>query len=711
LPGKHFMPRKTVDGIVTQMDKWGFHDPVAQVKFGRSVNAPMKILGQGSDEKKQQGVLVTSYKSWRKSGKWKQSEYGQTHPKEGGPPPIESLYAWAGATVGERGRSPLPESVFDPAPVFGEKKLEEKLILLQQLFNEVDGLGALTGVGHDPRRGNTSTPKLRQFLVELDGRDPDDVKGMGRKAVLYAITGPGGLQEKWQTLFQGQAAYRIGHMLHQRLSTQTVPDDDVVEVIRNLARLPAPPPLVQGTPEPSPGPQHDHTSEDGVQHHRVGGDKKGGPAPQMWMGSFPKSGKGWGWAKDKTDRWTKAGGHTRTADRITKRMTGLAKDFGTDDPADERKVMKAIFKTGQANPLLGERIAEYLGWWQYRQMLRQSKDLDPREFVKPLERFAEGGAEEKAAEPEPPTATWPKEDEPEEGVPPWYIRKKDLIKKLYQGPKQGGLDASANEGAWLDEMFKLVGAMVNDGKAPDEYREFLSSASRGALEQMHDQETAKRAPEVLAFLKKATAPHRPAGVKAGPQRKLKVVPATPALRRTSSEIKREGARPSPAPLRRSRRDRLLRAQQMGNFPAVSRQRDLRAEHVPAGAAPTAYTHLLTGDRAPIGRVHEVGFGVLVGDESNNHFLTQMDADSSMGAKRMLESGRRGPFRSSSGPSRVMDKSAHVSYRRRGHTMEITVRRGVSSYELDTLIGKLAAHRMSTSNSHVFFISRRRKKIG
>jgi hypothetical protein len=150
---------------------------------------------------------------------------------------------------------------------------------------------------------------------------------------------------------------------------------------------------------------------------------------------------------------------------------------------------------------------------------------------------------------------------------------------------------------------------------------------------------------------------------------------------------------------------------MGNFPAVSRQRDLRAEHVPAGAAPTAYTHLLTGDRAPIGRVHEVGFGVLVGDESNNHFLTQMDADSSMGAKRMLESGRRGPFRSSSGPSRVMDKSAHVSYRRRGHTMEITVRRGVSSYELDTLIGKLAAHRMSTSNSHVFFISRRRKKIG
>ena len=44
-------------------------------------------------------------------------------------------------------------------------------------------------------------------------------------------------------------------------------------------------------------------------------------------------------------------------------------------------------------------------------------------------------------------------------------------------------------------------------------------------------------------------------------------------------------------------------------------------------------------------------------------------------------------------------------------MEITIKRGVSEYELSTLMGKLAAHRVSTGHTHVFFIVRSSKKLG
>ena len=139
--------------------------------------------------------------------------------------------------------------------------------------------------------------------------------------------------------------------------------------------------------------------------------------------------------------------------------------------------------------------------------------------------------------------------------------------------------------------------------------------------------------------------------------------------------------------------------------------DLRVENAPTGIAATSYNHLIQGDLAPIGRVHLVTLGPLVGDEESRHFLAEMDADSNMGAKRMLDAGRRGPFRTASGASRVMDRSAHVLYRRRGHSLEITVLRGVTAYELDTLIGKISAHRMSTTESTLIFIDGRRKKLG
>lgn len=142
------------------------------------------------------------------------------------------------------------------------------------------------------------------------------------------------------------------------------------------------------------------------------------------------------------------------------------------------------------------------------------------------------------------------------------------------------------------------------------------------------------------------------------------------------------------------------------------RRDLRVERAPTGVSGhTSYNHLIQGDLAPIGRVHLVTLGPLVGDEESRHFLSQMDADSNLGARRMLDAGRRGPFRNSSGASRVMDRSAHVSYRRRGHSIEITILRGVTSYEMDTLIGKLGAHRLSTVQTTLFFIDGKKKKLG
>ena len=126
---------------------------------------------------------------------------------------------------------------------------------------------------------------------------------------------------------------------------------------------------------------------------------------------------------------------------------------------------------------------------------------------------------------------------------------------------------------------------------------------------------------------------------------------------------------------------------------------------------TSYTHLIQGDLAPVGRVHLVSIGQSE-DQRENHILTEMDADANMGAQRLKERSRRGPFKTSSGRSRVLDRSAHVSYRRRGAALEITVQRGATEYELDTLFGKLGAHRLATIGSVIYIIKGgRKKKIG
>jgi hypothetical protein len=90
----------------------------------------------------------------------------------------------------------------------------------------------------------------------------------------------------------------------------------------------------------------------------------------------------------------------------------------------------------------------------------------------------------------------------------------------------------------------------------------------------------------------------------------------------------------------------------------------------------------------------------------------MDADANMGAQKLREQSRRGPFKSSSGRSTIMDKSAHVTYRRRNRALEITISRGVTMHEMDTLLGKLGAHRLATHGSMLYIIKgNSRKKIG
>ena len=124
---------------------------------------------------------------------------------------------------------------------------------------------------------------------------------------------------------------------------------------------------------------------------------------------------------------------------------------------------------------------------------------------------------------------------------------------------------------------------------------------------------------------------------------------------------------------------------------------------------TAYTMMSSGDLlAPAsGRVHLVGMGRHA--DPNLHFM-QMDADSNMGAKKAMK--KQGPFKSQSGDSYVMERSAHTSFRRRGNGIEITVRRGVSGNEVEKLIGRLAAHRLSVHTTFVYLVEgSKRRKLG
>ena len=65
---------------------------------------------------------------------------------------------------------------------------------------------------------------------------------------------------------------------------------------------------------------------------------------------------------------------------------------------------------------------------------------------------------------------------------------------------------------------------------------------------------------------------------------------------------------------------------------------------------------------------------------------------------MIEEGRKGPFRDQGGRSHVIHSTANTQYRRRGTSMEITIKRGASLTEINILLAKLNAHKMLNGSS-------------
>ncbi len=115
-------------------------------------------------------------------------------------------------------------------------------------------------------------------------------------------------------------------------------------------------------------------------------------------------------------------------------------------------------------------------------------------------------------------------------------------------------------------------------------------------------------------------------------------------------------------------------------------------------------HLLQTDggfsQPVMGRVHIVQPSQHYSDK---HFMHDVEGDINEGHKVLVERSRRGPFKDQKGRSTVMDRSAHVTYRKRAGAFEITARRGVTPVEMLQLLSKLGIHRMSVYGSHLVII--------
>ena len=115
------------------------------------------------------------------------------------------------------------------------------------------------------------------------------------------------------------------------------------------------------------------------------------------------------------------------------------------------------------------------------------------------------------------------------------------------------------------------------------------------------------------------------------------------------------------------------------------------------------------EHARMGRAHLIRPSMHAGP---HHFMHEIQADSNMGMRSLESDARRGPFSNMEGSFKTMARSAKVLYRVRNKVIQITVHRGVHRTELNVLIGKLGAHRMSTSDTEIYLIVNRRKtKLG
>ena len=109
--------------------------------------------------------------------------------------------------------------------------------------------------------------------------------------------------------------------------------------------------------------------------------------------------------------------------------------------------------------------------------------------------------------------------------------------------------------------------------------------------------------------------------------------------------------------------------------------------------------------APMGRVHLVSMANVA---TQKHFIQELTEDANMGRRKVEAESRHGPFRDARGNYMTMARSANVRYQVRNRAIHITVRRGIHPRELDVLVGKLAAHRMSVNNSRITLVVAGRK---
>ena len=155
--------------------------------------------------------------------------------------------------------------------------------------------------------------------------------------------------------------------------------------------------------------------------------------------------------------------------------------------------------------------------------------------------------------------------------------------------------------------------------------------------------------------------------------------------------------------------------QLGVLPSVGPQHryNLRSDAVSRhGLYQVQARHLLQTDNnvAPVmGRVHMVR---PARNFSDKHFMVDMHGDINEGQKSVVERSRRGPFRGHGGRSTIMDRSAHITYRKRRGVFEITIRKGVQNAEMDQMTSKLQMHRMHQDGSRVTIIKgTRRYRLG
>jgi hypothetical protein len=123
---------------------------------------------------------------------------------------------------------------------------------------------------------------------------------------------------------------------------------------------------------------------------------------------------------------------------------------------------------------------------------------------------------------------------------------------------------------------------------------------------------------------------------------------------------------------------------------------------------TGYRRSIDGDMVPpeTGRVHLVRPGDL--SDPVEHFMRGMEptTDANMGRKKS------GPFKHMRGRSLVMSKSRYTSVRKRDDALEITLRRGVTSSEVDNVISRLTSHRLAVHSTWVYLmVGSKSHKIG